>query len=183
VVPYGSPYVASRHISSQRETRASSLLHPAFIVQSRTAFAIATIDSIHSLLITVPVSHTQPPTQHLSPNMNRLAFLLVAALPFGANAFGTLGSRVVHSTGTFSSRTTGTGTRPSARFSPLFIASAEPTNGESLPPVVKSIDNEMKKAQKKREHFEAKLNKYATKIAELEQRKQQYLEGASLGVV
>lgn len=71
---------------------------------------------------------------------------------------------------------------PSARSSPLFIATSEnPTNGEPASPVIKSLDNEMKKMQKQRAKFEAKLNEYSTKIVALEQKKAEYLEGASLG--
>jgi uncharacterized membrane protein len=101
-------------------------------------------------------------------------FIFSTLLINNAYAFGTIGSRVAPSSYS---------TQPSARFSPLFVASADVTNGEPIPPMVKSIEAEMARAEKKRERYEAKLNEFKSKIQELEKRKMQYLEGSSLGKV
>lgn len=79
--------------------------------------------------------------------------------------------------------------QPSTRLSPIFVASADRTsaavtnNGESIPPMVKSIEAEMARAQRKRERYEAKLNEFTTKIQELEKKKNEYLNGGSLAKV
>ncbi len=117
--------------------------------------------------------------------MNSLAtlFLIAASSLSSVEAFGTVGnSRTVNIGSSSLTFTQPNAHVPQSRLSrsPLFIASAEsPTNGES--PIVKSLDNEMKKMQKQRAKFEAKLNEYSSKISQLEEKKQQYLEGASLG--
>ena len=110
--------------------------------------------------------------------MNKLQLLITATMLLQTDAFGTgTNTRII--TGapqykyTFSPSST-------SRLSPLFVA-ADVTNGEPLPPAVKSIEIEMAKTQKKRQHYEAKLNEFTSRLAELEQKKKQYLEGASLG--
>ena len=89
-------------------------------------------------------------------------------------AFGTIGNRVAPSTYS---------TQPSARFSPLFVASADVTNGEPIAVMVKSLEAEMARAEKKYERHDAELNKFKSKIQDLEKREMQYLEGSSLGRV
>lgn len=68
------------------------------------------------------------------------------------------------------------------RLSPLFISGAgtDLTNGEETSPVVRSIEAEMARAQRKREKYEAKLRKFKSKIKELEKKKMKYLEGSTL---
>lgn len=114
--------------------------------------------------------------------MTRFVNILLAAasLPMGATAFGTAGIQSSIAPSTYSIKQP---YNSLARTSPLFVSSAEGTNGETVPPVIRSIESEMKRAQKKREHYEAKLNEFSSKIADLEQRKNQYLEGSSLGNV
>jgi uncharacterized membrane protein len=133
---------------------------------------------LRSLLLTFNNQHFAfqiIPAFSISPasKMNRLVLLILSSLSLNAHAFGTVGSRVA--------QTPFSNTR-SAR-SPLFVASAELTNGESTPSYVKNIDAKMAKAEKQRQRFEAKLSEFNVKLAELENQKKQYLEGSSLGKV
>jgi uncharacterized membrane protein len=107
--------------------------------------------------------------------MNKLFFLIISSLTLDAHAFGTAGSRVALATKNVRSSSS----------SPLFVASAEQNglNGASEASFVKSIEAKMAKAEKQRQHYEAKLNQFSNKIAELETQKQKYLEGAQLGQV
>ncbi len=61
--------------------------------------------------------------------------------------------------------------------SPLFIATAESA------PFVQSLDNKMRRVETQRNKYEAKLVEYTHQLAQLEQTKQQYLEGTKLGQV
>ena len=103
------------------------------------------------------------------------ALFLFSSLFINAHAFGTIGGRVAPSAYSIS--------QPSARLSPLFVASADVTNGEPIPPMVKSIDAKMARAHRKRERYEAKLNEFTTRIEDLEKKKNEYLNGASLAKV
>ena len=106
-------------------------------------------------------------------NMNQIVVLILSALALSADAFGTIGNRVA--------QTPYSNTRASK--SPLFVASADLSNGDSTPSYVKSIEAKMAKAEKQRQRYEAKLSEFNSRIAELESQKNQYLEGASLGKV
>jgi uncharacterized membrane protein len=67
--------------------------------------------------------------------------------------------------------------------SPMFVASTQDPNGANSSPVLKSLDAEMEKAKKQREKYQQKLSSFETKLIELEQKKNMYLQGSKLGKV
>lgn len=111
--------------------------------------------------------------------MNTITTLLIllSSSISSINAFGTLSYSIISST-----QSQYRFQHPSSRTSKsqTFVAnSGLPTNGES--PVVRSIDAKMQKMQKEKSKFEAKLTEYSTKLAKLQEKKNQYLNGGSLG--
>mmetsp|Transcript_855 Transcript_855/g.912 ORF Transcript_855/g.912 Transcript_855/m.912 type:complete len:281 (+) Transcript_855:70-912(+) len=69
-----------------------------------------------------------------------------------------------------------------AHSSPLFVANAQ--DAETIDsPFVKNLDAEMKKAQKKREIYQKKLSTFESRLEQLEQKKQEYLQGTKLGEI
>lgn len=70
----------------------------------------------------------------------------------------------------------------SARRSTLFVSYTD--NQDGIPSsVLRSIDADIEKARKKKEKYEAKLNSFNSKIVELEQKKQYYLQGSKMGAI
>ena len=111
-------------------------------------------------------------------NRNKAATLFcLSALPF-ANAFGIIGN-----THQVSSPLSGSHTLPRAPLSPLFVSTIQDPNGTSDSPVIRSLDAEMEKAKKVRDKYQQKLSTFESRLVELEQKKNQYLEGSKLGEV
>lgn len=122
------------------------------------------------------------------------AMILLAALPV-ASSFGLAPNSNIITTSPLSpSPSTHTSNkfhqqiispqRSSSSISPLFVASSQDINGTSDPtnnPVIKSIDAEMEKMKKNRDDLSRKLAKFEQGLTQLEQKKQQYLEGIDLG--
>jgi len=111
-------------------------------------------------------------------NRNRaLTLLVISALPL-VHSFGIAGTGFRGAAPLSISQTI-----PRAPLSPLFVANAQDTNGSTSSPVLKSLDAEMEKAKKVRDKYQEKLTSFETKLVELEQQKQKYLEGSELGQV
>ncbi len=105
-----------------------------------------------------------------------ISLFILASLPL-INAFGTIGSNY-----RVGSKLVTPSTLPKAPTSPLFVANASQTNdGES--PVIKNIEAEMQKAQRKREKYKEKLENFDQKLVALERKKNEYLQGTQLGKV
>jgi uncharacterized membrane protein len=68
------------------------------------------------------------------------------------------------------------------RNSPLFVFSTE-SSDEKPSALLRSIEADIEKARKKKEKYEAKLDSYNSKIVELEQKKQTYLDGSKMGTI
>lgn len=110
-----------------------------------------------------------------------LTAIVAASLPLTATAFGTAGNAFQVSP--LSQPLVRPACRPSAN-SPLFVSNAQQdTNGTTDSPFIKSIEREMQQAKKKREEYIEKLSTFETKLEQLEQKKNQYLNGSQLGTV
>ena len=114
-------------------------------------------------------------------NLSISSLVTLSLLPL-VTGFGSIGN-THHAVKTISTVRAPKSFPASSVVSPLFVASTQNPENQTESPVIKSLDAEMQKAKKQLGKYQQKLSTYENKLLELEQKKNNYLQGAKLGVV